>query len=47
MDDEAVAPIPNPTVQQQLFVLVREGSSEAQRSDALAKLLDNIKKDGA
>ncbi|WFD20337.1 proteasome regulatory particle subunit [Malassezia caprae] len=45
MDDDAVAPIPNPAVQQQLFVLARQGSSEAQRSEALAKLLENIEKD--
>lgn len=46
MDDEAVAPIPNPTMQQQLFVLVRQGSSESQRNEALATLLENIEKDG-
>jgi len=47
MDDEAVAPIPNPAVQQQLFLLVCQGISEDQRSEALTKLLENIEKDGA
>ena len=45
MEDDSIAPIPNPVVQQQVFLLQRDGSSESTRRQALEKLLQNIDQD--
>lgn len=46
MEDDSVAPIPNPSVQQQLFVVMRAASTDAARAEALAALLQQIEADG-
>ncbi|WFD29093.1 proteasome regulatory particle subunit [Malassezia sp. CBS 17886] len=45
MEDESVAPVPNPKVQQHVFVLVRDASTDTARGDARAALLAEIEKD--
>lgn len=46
MEDDSVAPVPNPRVQQSLFELTRAAADEATREKALAALLAEIEKDG-
>lgn len=46
MEDDSVAPVPNPRVQQHLFELIRPASEEAVREKALTSLLAEIEKDG-
>ena len=45
MEDDSVAPIPNPVVQQQVFLLLHTGSNEQVRKSALEKLWRNIEQD--
>jgi len=46
MEDDSVLPIPNPAVQQQLFVVMRAASTDAMHAEALQRLLSEIDKDG-
>ena len=45
MEDDSVAPIPKPVVQQQVFLLLHTGSNEQVRKSALEKLWRNIEQD--
>lgn len=46
MEDDSVAPVPNPRVQQSLFEVMRAKSDEATREKALGVLLAEIEKEG-
>lgn len=46
MEDESVAPVPNPRVQQRLFQLTRPKATEEVKKEAQNALLTEIEKDG-